>query len=84
MLGSLFIVGHLICKVNDQLTLSISLLTLKVAEEVHRRFIRVMKAFNAVADAGPLGFGDLHSLIVKALWSAQFGDPEHGCADDPS
>ena len=49
LLGSLFIVGNLVRKVKNQLTLSISLLTLKVTEEVHRGFIGVVKAFDAVA-----------------------------------
>ena len=84
MLNSLFIVGNLVCKVKNQLTLPISLLTLKVTEEVHRGFIRVVKAFDAVTKAGPLGLGDLDALIVEALRSAQLRDPEHGCADHPS
>ena len=84
MLSGLFIVGNLVRKVKNQLTLSISLLTLKVTEEVHRGFIRVVEAFDAVTKAGPLGSGDLDALIVEALRSAQLRDPEHGCADHPS
>ena len=83
LLGSLFIISNLVRKVKNQLTLPISLLTLKVAEEVHRGFIRVVKAFDAVTKAGPLGLGDLDALIIDALRSAQLRDPEHGCADHP-
>ena len=83
LLSSLFVVGNLVRKVKNQLTLPISLLTLKVAEEVHRGFIRVVKAFDAVSKAGPLGLGDLDALIVEALRSAQLRDPKHGCADNP-
>ena len=84
MLSSLFIASNLIRKIKNQLTLPISLLTLKVTEEVHRGFIRVVEAFDAVTKAGPLSLGDLDALIVKALRSAQLRDPEHGCADHPS
>ena len=84
MLRSLFIAGNLVRKIKNQLTLSISLLTLKVTEEVHRGFVRVVEAFDAVTKAGPLSLGDLDALIVKAFRSAQLRDPEHGRADHPS
>ena len=64
LLRSLFIAGNLVRKIKNQLTLPISLLTLKVTEEVHRGFIRVVEAFDAVTKAGPLSLGDLDALVV--------------------
>ena len=84
MLCSLFIAGNLVSKVKYQLTLFLSLLTFEVAEEVHRGFVRVVKAFDAVTEAGPLGLRDLDAFIVEALRGAQLRDPEHGGAYHPS
>ena len=82
--GGLFFLGDFVGKVKYQLALFLSLLTLEVAEEMHRGFIGVVKAFDTVTEAGSLGLGDLDALIVEALRSAQLRDPEHGCADHPS